>query len=256
MMASKEACAMSSPDMIREVLGIVRVQSGRSIADLVRKLTERDRQTGHDWSSLALEAVATLVRWRLVEVRDERQRLALDEVEKISRYQSLDDFELSITPEAAEMASQLGLRLDGGLPSVFGIPKRPDQPPDVFVVMPFAVEMDSVFTRIKSVGESLGLKVERGDEAFTANVVMEDVWSSISFARLVVADCTGRNANVFYEIGLAHAIGKITIPVSQKIADIPFDIGHRRVIVYEATPEGMDQFAEKLKATIRSELAV
>ena len=248
---------MPPTDTIRKVLGIVYVQSGRSLADLVRTLTERADQTGYDWRSQAIETVATLVRWGLVEVRDGRRRLALDQVQGISTQNPLNDFKLSITSEAAEMGNSLGLRLDGGLPSIFGIAKKkPGPPPDVFVVMPFAAEMDPVFARIKSVGEGLGLKVERGDEAFTANVVMEDIWSSISFSRLVVADCTGRNSNVFYEIGLAHAIGKVTIPVSQTITDIPFDIGHRRVIVYEATSEGMDQFAEKLEATICSELAI
>jgi hypothetical protein len=79
---------------------------------------------------------------------------------------------------------------------------------------------------------------------------MGDVWSAINAAKVIVADCTGRNPNVMYEIGLAHAIGRHTILISQSIDDVPFDLRHLRVIVYDYTPRGMREFEMKLAETI------
>jgi hypothetical protein len=81
---------------------------------------------------------------------------------------------------------------------------------------------------------------------------MRDIWSAIHAARIVVADCTGRNPNVFYEIGLAHAIGRYTILISQSIDDVPFDLRHLRIILYEYTPRGMEKFEKALIETMKS----
>jgi hypothetical protein len=74
-------------------------------------------------------------------------------------------------------------------------------------------------------------------------------------ARLIVADCTDRNPNVFYEIGLAHTIGKPTILLTQKSEDVPFDLRHLRYIEYQLTPRGMKEFEAKFKETIRNVLS-
>lgn len=71
---------------------------------------------------------------------------------------------------------------------------------------------------IKPVTKKLGLTVARADDFFTANVVISDIWDAINFADVVVADCTGRNPNVFYEIGLAHVIGKPVVLLAQAMA--------------------------------------
>jgi nucleoside 2-deoxyribosyltransferase len=57
-------------------------------------------------------------------------------------------------------------------------------------------------------------------------------------ADLIVADLTGRNPNVFYELGYAHALGKRTLLLTQKIDDVPFDLRHRQLVEYKATPKG------------------
>jgi hypothetical protein len=69
---------------------------------------------------------------------------------------------------------------------------------------------------------------------------------------LIVADCTDRNPNVFYEIGLAHAIGKPTILLTQREEDVPFDLRHWRYIAYQLTPRGMKEFEAKFKQTVRN----
>jgi hypothetical protein len=100
----------------------------------------------------------------------------------------------------------------------------------------------------------MGLTVRRADDFFTAHSVVWDIWKAIVSARLIVADCTDRNPNVFYEIGLAHTIGKPTILVTQKSEDIPFDLQHLRYIAYQLTPRGMRDFETKFKETVQNVL--
>jgi hypothetical protein len=73
---------------------------------------------------------------------------------------------------------------------------------------------------------SLGVRILRGDEVFLAKPFMEKVWDGICAARLVLADCTEKNPNVFYEIGMAHTVGKKVVLVTRSDKDIPSDIKH------------------------------
>src|SRR5437870_8522587 len=59
------------------------------------------------------------------------------------------------------------------------------------------------------------------------------LWQYIKDARCVVADLSGKNPNVFYELGLAHAVGKPTLILSQSVEDVPFDLQHMRIIRYD-----------------------
>jgi len=110
-----------------------------------------------------------------------------------------------------------------------------------FVVMPFGSEELNViydyFVK-PSVESSCGLLCERGDNMFGSNVVMADIRRSISDAQLIIADLTDRNPNVFYEVGIAHALEKDVLLVSQSMDDVPFDLRHLRVLIYEYTPMG------------------
>ena len=139
--------------------------------------------------------------------------------------------------------------------AILGPPVRKADWPEVFVLMPFAGTLRPVYEdHIKEVVSDLGLRVDRADNFLGAGSIMTDVWSAIHAARVVVADCTGRNPNVFYEIGLAHAIGKQTILISQSRDDIPFDIQHLRTIHYEYTAPGMKTFEKVLIETIRKSM--
>jgi hypothetical protein len=63
---------------------------------------------------------------------------------------------------------------------------------------------------------------------------MLDIQNAIREADLLLCEMSERNPNVFYELGLAHAIGKPAILVSRTTDDIPFDLRHIRVIVYDS----------------------
>lgn len=138
--------------------------------------------------------------------------------------------------------------------AILGSPQQSQVWPEVFVLMPFTPALKPVYDdHIKRalLASELKLRVGRANEFFGVGSIMSDIWSAIHAARTVVADCTGRNPNVFYEIGLAHAIGKHTILISQSLDDIPFDLRHLRIIVYEYTPRGMQAFETTLIETIR-----
>jgi hypothetical protein len=61
---------------------------------------------------------------------------------------------------------------------------------------------------IRNVAASLSLKVARADDFLTVHAVMQDIWTAICRSRIIIADCTSKNPNVFYEIGIAHTVGK------------------------------------------------
>ena len=58
----------------------------------------------------------------------------------------------------------------------------------------------------------------RGDKIF-GSAFVADIRRALKGSKLVLADLTGRNPNVFYELGLAHAIGKAEILVGSNIND-------------------------------------
>lgn len=136
---------------------------------------------------------------------------------------------------------------------VFGRHKAQGTKPDVFVLMPYNAELQSVYTQhIKPMGKQLGVNIQRADDIFAPGPFMEKVWDGICAARLVIADCTQQNPNVFYEIGIAHTVGKKVVLITRSENDIPSDIGHYEYIRYAYDPEGTAQLVAKLKLFIES----
>lgn len=105
--------------------------------------------------------------------------------------------------------------------------------PFVFVLMPFAPEFDDIYRYgIKEACEKAGTYAERVDEQFYHERILDRIYNQIAKADIIIADMTGRNPNVFYEAGYAHALGKPTILLTQNSDDIPFDLKHHHHIVY------------------------
>jgi hypothetical protein len=81
---------------------------------------------------------------------------------------------------------------------------------------------------------------------------MSEVWSAMFNAYIVIAECTGRNPNVFYELGIAHTLNKPGILITQNIDDVPFDIRQLRHIEYQNTTEGYIDLEKNLEKAIVS----
>jgi hypothetical protein len=126
---------------------------------------------------------------------------------------------------------------------------------DILVLMPFAEPLTALYQdHLKAVAQVLQMTIARADDFFTGGHIMTEIWSAIVKAKVLIADCTGRNPNVFYEIGLAHALGKPVVLITQASEDVPFDLRHYRYIQYEFTPRGMKSFEDTLIRTLKSTL--
>ena len=90
-------------------------------------------------------------------------------------------------------------------------------------------------------------------EIFGPGRIINDVYALITRSKVVVADLTGRNPNVFYELGLAHDQGKPVIQLSQEIEDAPFDVLGLRTICYE-WDDCSEEAVESLKNDFRLHL--
>ena len=104
-----------------------------------------------------------------------------------------------------------------------------------FILMPFSEAFNDIYEfGIKGACVDSNAYCERVDEQIFEGSVLDRIYNQISRADIVIADMTGRSANVFYEVGYAHAIGKPTILLTQNGEDIPFDLKHFPHIVYQA----------------------
>ncbi len=117
---------------------------------------------------------------------------------------------------------------------------------EVFVLMPFADEFDDVFMVVKDAvaesGQSIPVELSayRADDIAEPGRITDQVLDAIKSADLVVADLTGNNPNVMYELGYAHALGKRTVITNQSLDKVPFDVHGWRQIVYERTKLGKE----------------
>lgn len=122
-----------------------------------------------------------------------------------------------------------------------------------FVLMPFSEPWSNrIYRVISEVFREMGLSVARADE-LTGMDVLEDIWYGILSAQYVIADLTARNPNVFYELGLAHVVGKRVIMITQSVGDVPFDVRRFRFIEYQDNMDGYDALRRGLVRYISGE---
>jgi nucleoside 2-deoxyribosyltransferase len=118
----------------------------------------------------------------------------------------------------------------------------------VFVLMPFDKAFEDIYRLgIKETATKLDMLAERVDEQIFQEGILERIYRQIELADFIVADMSGQNPNVFYEVGYAHARGKLCILMTKSASDIPFDLKHHRHIVYGSSIAGLRQsLAEEL----------
>jgi nucleoside 2-deoxyribosyltransferase len=120
--------------------------------------------------------------------------------------------------------------------------------PKVFVIMPFDKEFDAIYEDlIKKPLIEAGYTVTRADSLLNQQNILQEIVRGVTTADLVVADLTANNPNVFYELGLAHALGIPTVLLAQSISDVPFDLRSYKVHVYETHFNQIKKLKEFLK---------
>lgn len=141
------------------------------------------------------------------------------------------------------------------IPTAFTLPEPGEiQEDQLSAMMPFSAAFDEVYSAITRAAERTEMRCSRVDGIWENHSVIQDVISLIDRSRYVVCDCSGRNPNVFYEIGIAHTLGKEVILITQSGDDVPFDLKHLRYIPYSNNPVGRQSLEDALVARIQAPL--
>lgn len=142
--------------------------------------------------------------------------------------------------------------------SIFGEPSTDSQfQCDIFVIMPFSDEFETIYEHyITPCAQELGLTVKLGKDPFSGKDIVHDIWSLLNTCRLVIADCTNRNPNVFYELGMAHTLDKRVIMLTRDAKDLPFDVAGKRAIEYQYDPAKLPKLKSELKEAIKKILSM
>ncbi len=121
-----------------------------------------------------------------------------------------------------------------------------------FYLCPFSEPFNTIYSdHSRPAIEAAGFTVERADEIYGTEPIIEDIWEGINSSEIVVADVSGRNPNVMYEIGMAHTVGRPVLIITQDIDDVPFDLKHYRCIQYSHTPRGCNELEQKISGTLK-----
>jgi hypothetical protein len=129
--------------------------------------------------------------------------------------------------------------------------------PVCFVVSPIGqtgTERHEVFAHvlddlIRPVAETAGFEIVRADEIHHTGPFLRDVVNYLATADVVVADLTGHNPNVFYELGVRHALSRRTILIAREQEDIPADLAQYRTLIYGDALANGDAIRERLAKT-------
>lgn len=144
-------------------------------------------------------------------------------------------------------------------PYFFDLPEETDENL-VFVLMPFTESWSKRIweSHIKPIIEGIELEppleCKRADDLYGHDVLL-DIVAPVKVARVVVADITSRNPNVFYELGIAHSFARPVVLLTQTVEDIPFDLLRFRHIVYEDNSDGYARLAVQLQGAILEAIA-
>jgi hypothetical protein len=126
-----------------------------------------------------------------------------------------------------------------------------------FVISPIGQEGTASFAKFKDVLEYLikpavkdcgyDIQVIRADDISRSGSFIRDILESLYASFVVIADLSEQNPNVFYELGVRHALRPRTILIAQAVDEIPSDLREYRTIVYDTSAKGAANFSKRLK---------
>ncbi len=176
---------------------------------------------------------------------------------RIAHELEIADFEFSRTHWAIKNVDLFKVLLRqestrGPAPKVFQLSAEPHNPRLVSVMMPFHPGFDGVYSALEAAARAIGKGCKRADNIWDHDAIIQDVVSLICKSSVVICDLSGKNANVFYEAGIAHCLGKDVILITQSADDVPFDLRHLRYILYLNNSEGLQQLSEKVTERLQT----
>ncbi|MEJ2680186.1 MAG: hypothetical protein P8144_01560 [Gammaproteobacteria bacterium] len=124
--------------------------------------------------------------------------------------------------------------------------------PHVFVAMPFLAEMDDIYHYgIQGAVNTAGLLCERADLSVFTGDVMGWVKARIASAKLVIADLSSANPNVYLEVGYAWGCRVPTVLLVKETNDLKFDVKGQRYIAYKSIKQLEESLSVELAELIR-----
>ena len=167
-----------------------------------------------------------------------------DRVEEAAGRLHISDWDLTRTRWSVKNADLYQVLLEDNLvgapsPTVFVVPPGQPTPDQVAVMMPFGAAFNNVWNTLEAAAEQGGWTCLRADNIWEDSVLINDVVALIARSHVTICDLSGRNANVFYEAGIAHSLGREVILITQAAADVPFDLAHHRYVKYLDNSQGL-----------------
>lgn len=102
----------------------------------------------------------------------------------------------------------------------------------IFYLSSYSKEFETTYKVCKDVCRQASCYLLRGDTIYTSGDIFSNIIQYIVKSSLIIVNIDGKNPNVFYELGIAHTLGKNVILLSRRKDDIPFDIRQNRIIFY------------------------
>jgi hypothetical protein len=171
----------------------------------------------------------------------------VDALDDIERY--LDDHFPKTAPEGPAESTWSTSRF---LPISFEETNADVELDLVAIIMPFDKAFDPVNDALKAACADAGYRALRPDDIWEQSTIIMEIINLLYRAAIVVSDFTGKNPNVMYETGVSHTLGKLVIPISQTLDDVPFDLAHHRILKYATTRTGLFDLQHKLSSKLNS----
>lgn len=137
-------------------------------------------------------------------------------------------------------------------PTVFQLSSNPVNQRLVSMMMPFSGNFTQVYQTVRSSLEGEGYECKRADDFWLHAHIMQDIIELICTSKVVICDLSEKNPNVFYEVGIAHTLGKEVILIAQQMDDVPFDLRSIRCITYLNNDQGRTQLAGEILARLKT----
>jgi len=177
-------------------------------------------------------------------------------VEELAHELEIGDWEFTRTHWAIKAVDLFYVLMRSGTrapsPKVFQLSQEPVDESLVSVMMPFDAGFNEIYNALETSIRSIGKRCERADNIWNHDAIIQDVVSLISTSSVVICDLSGKNANVFYETGIAHTVGRDVILITQSPDDVPFDLRHLRFIHYLNNAEGRGRLVQEVQSRLRT----
>lgn len=136
-------------------------------------------------------------------------------------------------------------------PKVFTIPGGQPEDDLISIMMPFDASFTPVHRALSDAVSKEGWRCQRVDDIWQNDAIIQDIVGLIARSRAVICDLSNRNANVFYETGIAHTIGRNVILLARHDSDVPFDLRHLRHVKYMSNGQGIDDLIAQVMPRLR-----